>query len=261
MNGSEFGAGPSGFRVERLASVGSSNDEAMRRAREGDAGRLWIVAGEQTGGRGRQGRVWSSPPGNLYASLLLIDPSAPVRAPELGFVAGVALCEALRAALGDDDRLAIKWPNDMLFDGAKLSGMLLEGAVLPDGRFACVIGIGVNCRSHPTTTPYRATDLAEIGTSLADPAEIFDRLASALAHWLAIWDEGRGFDAVRGAWLKSAAGLGAEISIATPTQRLSGRFETIDAQGRLVLATSAGPVTVEAGDVFVTAPARLATGG
>lgn len=261
MNRGALGAETNGFRVERLGAVGSTNDEAMRRARDGDAGRLWVVAREQGGGRGRQGRVWSSPPGNLYASLLLIDPSSISRAPELGFVAGVALHEALRAVLGADERLAVKWPNDMLYDGAKLSGMLLEGATLPDGRFACVIGIGVNCRSHPTTTPYAATDLAAIGTTLADPADVFDRLAASLAHWIAIWDEGRGFAAVRTAWLKSAAGLGSEISVTTPTQRLSGRFETIDAQGRLVLATAGGCVTVEAGDVFVTAPARHAAGG
>ena len=246
------------FRVERLGAVASTNDEAMARARAGDPGGLWIVADEQTGGRGRQGRAWASPPGNLYASLLLIDPAPPGRAPELGFVAGVALCEALRDVLGGDERLAVKWPNDMLFDGAKLSGMLLEGALLPDGRFACVIGIGVNCASHPATTPYRATHLAEIGTTLAEPREVFVRLSAALAHWLAIWDKGAGFAAVRARWLRSAANLGRDIAVATPTQRLEGRFETIDAQGRLVLQTSSGRVTVEAGDVFLAAPARLA---
>ena len=246
------------FRVERLGAVASTNDEAMARARAGDPGGLWIVADEQTGGRGRQGRVWASPPGNLYASLLLIDPAPPGRAPELGFVAGVALCEALRQVLGGDDRLAVKWPNDMLFDGAKLSGMLLEGALLPEGRFACVIGIGVNCASHPATTPYRATHLAEIGTTLSDPREVFDRLSAALARWLAVWDAGAGFADVRAKWLKFAAGLGCDIAVATPTQRLEGRFETIDAQGRLVLQTSSGRTTVEAGDVFLAAPARLA---
>ena len=260
MGGQNIGAERFGFRAEHFGAVASTNDEAMRRAREGDPGRLWIVAEEQTGGRGRQGRVWSSPPGNLYASLLLIDPAPAGRAPELGFVAGVALHEALRSALGEDDRLAIKWPNDMLFDGAKLSGMLLEGANLPQAGFACVIGIGVNCRNHPTTTPYRATDLAEIGTTLAEPREVFDRLAASLARWLAIWDEGRGFAQIRVEWLKRAAGVGREIAAATPTQRLTGVFETIDAQGRLLLATSTGRVAVEAGDVFVTAPAPFAPG-
>ena len=247
-----------GFRVERLGAGASTNDEAMARARAGDPGHLWIVAEAQTGGRGRQGRVWSSPPGNLYASLLLIDPAPPGRAPELGFVAGVALHEALTAALGPDDRLALKWPNDILHDDAKLSGMLLEGALTPDGRFAVVIGMGVNCRSHPATTPYRAVDLAEIGTTLADPRDIFERLAAAMARWLAIWSAGEGFAAVRERWLAHAAGLGRDIAVATPTQKLHGRFETIDAQGRLVLATGAGRAVIEAGDVFVTAPARLA---
>ena len=92
----------------------------MRLARENEAGPLWVVARSQTGGRGRQGRDWASPEGNLYTSLLLIDPAPPARAPQLGFVAGVALAQAVRGLLGGDPRLVLKWPNDLLHDGAKL---------------------------------------------------------------------------------------------------------------------------------------------
>ena len=119
------------------------------RARSGDPGRLWIVASTQTKGRGRHGRVWSSPPGNLHASLLLIDPAPRHKVAELGFAVGVAALLGLREILTKDQSLAIKWPNDLLYGGAKLAGILLESAVLPDGRLACVAGIGVNCGWHP----------------------------------------------------------------------------------------------------------------
>lgn len=234
---------------DRLAST---NDEAMTRARSGDAGRLWVVANAQTEGRGRNGRVWSSPPGNLYASLLLIDPAPPNRAAELGFVAGVALIHALREILCDNRRLAIKWPNDILYDGAKLCGILLESANLPDGRFACVAGIGVNCSSHPQDTPYKATDLALIAGQPIAPAKVFEKFSETMAHWLDAWaGEGKGFEIIRAEWLSAAAGLGTQISVKRPSQTVEGVFLTIDATGRLILEHSGGQVAVEAGDVFL----------
>lgn len=219
----------------------------------GDPGRLWIVADAQSGGRGRNGRVWSSPPGNLYASLLLIDPAPPRRAAELGFVASVALAAALREILSDDCRLAIKWPNDILYDGAKLGGLLLESASLPDGRLACVAGIGVNCRSHPADTLYEATDLAAITGRPIAPEFVFEPLAAALANWLDIWAEGAGFETIRAKWLSLAAGLGGRISVARRSDTIEGLFRTIDASGRLILEQSTGQVVVEAGDVFLLA--------
>src|SRR5947209_14909108 len=120
----------------------------MRLARAGDPGRLWLVAREQKQGRGRRGRSWSSPPGNLYASVLLSDAAPSQHLPELGFVASLALLNTMRAILGEDPRLGLKWPNDILFDGAKLSGILLESSLLPSGATACVAGFGVNCRWH-----------------------------------------------------------------------------------------------------------------
>ncbi|QBR72917.1 biotin--[acetyl-CoA-carboxylase] ligase [Beijerinckiaceae bacterium] len=223
----------------------------MTRARSGDAGRTWVVANAQTEGRGRNGRVWFSPPGNLYASLLLIDAAPANRAAELGFVAGVALVHALREILCDDPRLAIKWPNDILYDGAKLCGILLESANLPDGRFACVAGIGVNCSSHPQDTPYPATDLALIVGKAVAPAKLFERLSATMAHWLEVWGEDDGFEVIRAEWLSSAAGLGTRISVKRPSQTIEGVFQTIDATGRLILEQSEGPIAVEAGDVFL----------
>ena len=222
----------------------------MRLAREGDPGPLWVVARSQTGGRGRQGRGWTSPPGNLYASLLLIDPAPPARAPQLGFVAGVALARAVRGLLGGDPRLLLKWPNDLLHDGAKLSGMLLEGATLPDGRFACVIGFGVNCRSHPEGLAYAATDLAAIG-SPCGPADVLEALSGGMVHWLDRWQAGDGFAAVRDAWMREAMAPGSPLRVVTAGRTLEGRFAGLDGAGRLRLATDAGENLVEAGDVFL----------
>ena len=138
-----------GYRLEAFDRLGSTNDEAMARARAGDPGRLWIVAGEQGRGRGRHGRHWASPPGNLHASLLLVDPCPPALAPQLGFVAGLALHEAAAACGVAPGRLTLKWQNDLLLDGAKVAGILLEGAAGPGGGLAVVIGWGVNVAHRP----------------------------------------------------------------------------------------------------------------
>ncbi len=239
------------YRLTHHLRVGSTNDEAISVAVAGDPGRHWIIADEQSKGRGRHGRQWSSPAGNLYASLLLIDPAPVHKAPELGFVAGVVLWHTLRGILGDDPRLSIKWPNDILHAGAKLAGILLESTQLKSGGLACVIGIGVNCCSHPETALYPATDLATIGTLLSHRDDVFARLADEVMRWLDIWDEGRNFAAIRAEWLAHAAGLGARIAISTAAEPQSGIFETIDATGRLVLNNGGKTFMIEAGDVFL----------
>ncbi len=241
------------FRLTHLSQIGSTNDAALQSAHAGDPGRHWFVADEQLNGKGRMGRQWSSPPGNLYASLVLIDlPLA--KAPELGFVAGVALHHALRDVLGQDPQLQIKWPNDILYRGAKLAGILLESTQLTDGVFAIVLGIGVNCASHPATALYPAIDLSEIGTLLSHRDDIFLRLSEQVAIWLDMWDQGRNFEAIRAEWLHSAAGVGAKISVSTSaTTKQDGIFETIDMQGRLILKVAGETRVIHAGDVFLSA--------
>ena len=247
-------------RIERHASLGSTNDEAMRLARGGHAGNVWVVADEQTGGRGRQGRVWFSPKGNLYASLLLVDPAPVARMPELGFVAGVALAQAIRATLGGSDGVEIKWPNDMVAHGAKLAGLMLEGAGLADGRFACVIGFGVNCASHPDGPgrpgglPYQAQHLDALAGRAISPAEILARLSFKMTEWLGLYNRSDNFAAVRETWLSLAAGLGGPLRVRAAGGDLHGIFQTIDASGRLVLAKDGTTTHVDAGDVFLTPP-------
>jgi BirA family biotin operon repressor/biotin-[acetyl-CoA-carboxylase] ligase len=225
----------------------------LQQARAGDPGRLWITAARQTGGRGRNGRVWTSEPDNLFASLLLLDPAPPARAAELGFVTSLALAHALRGILSGDPALKIKWPNDILYDGAKLAGILLESVSLPHG-FACVAGIGVNCDSHPEGTLYPATDLsAAAGRDIA-PRVVFEALARAMAQQLDVWSQGPGFAAIRAGWLALAAGIGSPIKVARPNETIEGVFETIDAAGRLVLRQASGARAIDAGDVFLAAP-------
>ena len=222
----------------------------MRAARDGDLGPLWVVADEQTGGRGRLGRAWASPPGNLYASLLLIDPSPPERCAELGFVAGVALARAVQAMSGGDGRLRLKWPNDLMFEDAKLSGMLLESTRLPDGRLACIIGCGVNCQSHPDGLAYPATDLTAALDHQIAPGDVYTALSVSMAGTLATWRGGAGFASIRRDWLALAHGLGRPLRARLHRGEFTGLFHGIDENGRLILLTDNGPMTIEAGDIF-----------
>jgi BirA family transcriptional regulator, biotin operon repressor / biotin---[acetyl-CoA-carboxylase] ligase len=240
----------SGWRVARHERIGSTNDEARRLAQAGDPGRLWIVAREQTQGRGRRGRVWASPPGNLYASALLIDPSPVAIAAQIGFVAGVALRAAL-AELGADGQIRLKWPNDLVWRGAKVGGLLVEGLALGDGRLACIVGIGVNCADAPQDLPYPAATLAEAVGGPVAPEALFARLAPRFEDALALWRGGAGFPAIRAQWLGHAAGLGGPIRIAGARGFRDGIFRTLDEHGRLVLDGANGPETVEAGDLFL----------
>ena len=240
----------SGWRVERFASLGSTNDEARRLALAGDPGRLWIIAHEQTQGRGRRGRAWTSPPGNLYASALLIDPSPTAIAAQIGFVAGVALRRAL-GDLGASDELRLKWPNDLVWRGGKLAGLLVEGVALSDGRLACIVGIGVNCASAPAGLAYPTADLSKALGRPVDPEDLFAHLAPRFDETLTLWRRGADFAAIRAQWLGHAAGLGSSIRIGGAQGFRQGIFETLDEQGRLVLRGASGLETIEAGDLFL----------
>lgn len=232
----------------------------MKAAQDGDPGNLWIVAESQSEGRGRLGRPWVSPPGNLYASLLLIDPSALRVAPQLSFVMAVALVEAVKACGVPASQLAIKWPNDLLLNGAKLAGILIEGSALPDGRFACVAGIGVNCTHAPDLAAYRAISLSQAGF-YATPQGLLDALAQSCANWIAIWDHGAGFAEVRDAWLSRAAGLGSEIAAARGADRIAGVFAGLDSEGRLLLETDSGLQVIDAGEINFAAERPPAQAG
>jgi BirA family biotin operon repressor/biotin-[acetyl-CoA-carboxylase] ligase len=209
---------------------------------------LWITAATQSAGRGRRGSAWVSTPGNLFATLLLTEPSAAHVASQLSFVTALALHDAVAECAPQlGPLLKVKWPNDLLLGGAKLAGILIEAE--SDPVFAVAIGIGVNCAAHPGDTPYPATDLAA-GGALVAPAQLLGVLSLAFVRRLAQWQCGQGFADVRADWLKRAAGLGQDIRVRLPERELSGRFQGLDEMGRLLLRAEGGVTPVTAGEVF-----------
>ncbi|MCM5551799.1 biotin--[acetyl-CoA-carboxylase] ligase [Pleomorphomonas sp. NRK KF1] len=240
---------PAGYTAIHLDAVGSTNAEAFERARQGAASGLWVVARRQTAGRGRRGRIWTSEPGNLYSSLMLRDPIAEARLGELPLVVALAVHDAVAAALPPFARadLAIKWPNDVLYAGAKICGILIEASSTPEGRVV-VAGIGINCNHHPDVTLYSATDLAAAGYP-TEPEALFALLAAAMARRLAEWQAGE-FASLREAWLDRARGIGEAITVRLPTREIAGVFSGLDAEGRLLLRHDGGLEAISAGDVF-----------
>lgn len=247
---------PSGIRREAHDSLPSTSSRALALARVGDPGGIWVTAGEQTEGRGRRGRGWTTGGGNLAASMLLVDPAEPALAATISFVAGVALHQAAVDCAGPvlAERLKLKWPNDLLLDRRKVAGILVEGEKLSSGIFAVVVGIGVNCVSHPGEgTTYAAGDFRSLGAPVEAEA-LFAALAKRMAGELTVWDRGHGFAAIRAAWLARAGGIGEAIRVNLADRALDGRFESLDADGRLVLLRTDGVrETVSAGDLFFAA--------
>ena len=228
-------------RLLHLAVVDSTNAEAMRCASRGEDTGLWIVADRQTQGRGRSGRSWSSPPGNLHASLLLQLGCAASTAQQLSLVAGVAAIDAITDALGAPlagRRLRLKWPNDILLDNAKLGGILIESTTIGARRIG-VVGIGVNIEAAPEGLGRAATHLGALGPP-PDRDAVLRALIGAMQQWLAAWREGSGFDTVRLAWLERAGLPGEPISVNTGTGPISGVFLGLDASGALLLRDAAG---------------------
>ncbi|CAN5374813.1 biotin--[acetyl-CoA-carboxylase] ligase [soil metagenome] len=217
----------------------------LDRARHGASEGLWLRAERQTGGRGRQGRTWVSPPGNLYASTLVrLRPTDP-QAASLALVAAVALDEAVRAHHAGALPV-LKWPNDLLIEGAKLSGILLERT-----GDAVVIGFGVNLAHHPTDLDRPATSLAAQGAAV-DPGTFQETLAESFARWLGIW-RGRGLGAVRTRWLDRAHPSGTPLTARLPDgSAVDGLFDGLDMTGALVLRLAdGGRRVIHAADIFL----------
>ncbi|MEO6215383.1 MAG: biotin--[acetyl-CoA-carboxylase] ligase [Sphingomonas sp.] len=234
--------------MRTVTETGSTNADMLMLARSGAEEGLWLRAERQTGGRGRQGREWRSPEGNLYASTLVrlrpIDPQAAT----LALVAAVALEEVAAAYLssGEGRRTMIKWPNDLLLDGAKLSGILLERA-----DDAVVIGIGANLAHHPENLERPATSLAAHGAT-ANPADFLETLATAFERWLSIW-RNEGLAPIRTRWLDRAHPIGTALTARLPDgSSIDGLFSGLDREGALILRLADGTSRViHAADVFL----------
>jgi len=239
-------ASAAGVRLIAHEVLVSTNVEALALAGRGERGPLWVTAGRQSGGRGRRGRTWVSEPGNLFASLLLTDAAPAEHWPELAFVAALAVHDAIaELAPALRPQLFIKWPNDLLVAGRKLAGILIEG----EGEDRVVVGIGINCVSHPLATDYPATDLAAAGASITAEA-LFMALSAKMVGRLAQWNKGEHFSTIRADWLARAAGRGELMRVRLPDQEVEGHFETVDDAGRLVLfLPEGGQRAIDAGDV------------
>lgn len=239
---------PAAIRHIALDTVGSTNAEALARARAGEIGPLWITARTQSAGRGRRGRTWVSLAGNLHATLLLTDPAPPGQAAQISFVAALAVYDAVAAAApGLIPRLALKWPNDLLCGGAKLAGILIEAE--NGERAVMAVGIGINVGHHPDDTEYPATDIANAGAT-ATVDTVFAALTIAWDRRLRQWCDA-GFSSIRSDWLAHAAGRGGAVVARLGSRQVAGLFETLDADGRLVLRLPDGTLeTIAAGEVF-----------
>jgi len=249
---------PPGFRLLRYDTIDSTNAEAKRLARAGALPGTVVWAAEQSAGRGRRGRSWVSPPGNLYTSLLLDPECDPASAAQLGFVAAVALAEAVEAIAARAATVQCKWPNDLLANGRKLAGILLESETGPGGGLQfLVLGIGVNLASSPSGTAFPATSLAGEGIAGVAPGDLLAGFLPAMAGWLQRWRE-TGFAPVRTAWLARAAALGRTIVVRGDSTSCRGRFVDLDERGTLILEGETGRRRFAAGEVF---PADLSSPG
>jgi BirA family biotin operon repressor/biotin-[acetyl-CoA-carboxylase] ligase len=232
---------PPGYRRKDYQKLDSTNEEARRLAEAGEQGPLWITAARQTAGRGRRGRAWDTGAGNL-ATTLLLRPDAPQAVTgQLSFAAALAVAETV-SHFAPGAAVAVKWPNDVLAEGRKIAGILLEAR---PGWLA--IGIGVNLAHHPEELP--ATSLPQLGVASPSCDAALSVLAARFAHWYDAWME-NGFETLRAAWLKRASGLGAPITARLPHETRQGVFEGIDASGALLLNEQGQVRAIAAGEVF-----------
>ena len=241
------------FRMVAYDIVGSTNDEAKRLAREGSEEGLVVWSLQQNSGRGRRGRVWVSPPGNLYLSLILRPHCKAAVAAQLGFVAALGLGDALSGLTPPEIDLRYKWPNDLLANGKKLAGILLEPEMvagdIPD---FVVIGVGVNLASAPGDVAYPATSLAQEGEPRITPRAALDRFISHFGCWLGRWRE-EGFTPIRAGWLARASGLGEAVQVRLERETFDGCFLDLDDGGALLLGMPDGNRRIAAGEIFPVA--------
>lgn len=237
--------------VTILDSVDSTNDAVRRRLAEGATDPFVIAARQQTKGRGRSGRVWRSPEGNLAVTFYFPFDGSWQDAARLSFAVSLGVRDAV-SALAPGTEQSLKWPNDVLLNGRKVCGILLENIGKDvEGRLQILIGIGLNLASHPDPAEANWTPtsiLAETGNAPSFEAAL-DQLVSAVPARLYA-ERALGFAETRRNWLARAVRLGTEITVRLQDQSFSGIFREIDDTGALVLETASGIRTVTAGDVF-----------
>jgi BirA family biotin operon repressor/biotin-[acetyl-CoA-carboxylase] ligase len=246
---------PPAYRLVALDQVESTNDEARRLAEAGAEDGTLVWAREQTKGRGRLGRSFASPRGNLYLSLVLRPDCSPAQAAQLSFVAALGVGDGVGSVAPPMVEVRYKWPNDVLFNGCKGSGILLESQVTPGGALDwLILGIGVNVQSHPEDTAFPATNLRSEGAGAdLDEKAMLEAFARHFLVWVNRWLED-GFGPVRKAWINHAKGINEQVEVRLPNETLTGTFKELDGTGALVLALPDGTSRkVTAGDVHFPA--------
>ncbi len=240
-----------GARARHLGAVDSTNAEALRLAAAGERGPLWLWADVQVHGRGRQGRRWESEAGNLYASLLVAFDVRPGEAASISLAAPLAVVATLNGFLSEGVKARLKWPNDVLVQGRKVAGVLVESFMAgPAERFVFVIGCGLNLRHAPLRSRYGATSLYEHGAGVS-PLAALEVLAHQMEVALALWDRGAGIAAVRAAWISHAEGIGRKMVVARGREALAGTFEGLALSGALRLRLGDGQIAeIDAGEVL-----------
>jgi len=250
----DFPASVGSVPVVVLDTVGSTNAEALARATAGEAGPLWIVARQQSAGHGRRGRTWVSEPGNLYASLLLNDPAPPAVVPGICFVAALALHDAiLDTAHGlAPAQLRLKWPNDLLLNGRKVSGILIENSFSQQGLAFSVAGIGLNVErgSFPEALGTKATSLAGETGKKMDRTKLLRRLLTEIDGLYADV-RSRRFDRILDEWNSRCTMFGKDITVLQHDHQVNGSAVGLSSEGGLILQTAKGKETVFAGDVTI----------
>jgi BirA family transcriptional regulator, biotin operon repressor / biotin---[acetyl-CoA-carboxylase] ligase len=242
--------------VRHYTTIDSTNLEAHRLFANGERGKFFILADEQTAGKGRLERQWVSARGNLYSTLVLPVEVPVQHVPQIGFVVALAVAEVVAKFSTTPPKL--KWPNDVLVHGAKIAGILCE--TISTSPLTLAIGCGINVSHAPRDLTYPATSLIAEGSSV-DRDTAFRAYDNALESYLASWDRGQNFSWIRNVWMKLAIGIGETITMTTGTQHLTGTFETITEQGAVMLKPPHGPPHIlHAGDMHIPSLAKLRNG-
>ena len=243
--------------TRHYTTIDSTNLEAHRLFAAGERGSVFLLADEQTAGKGRLDRNWASLRGNCYSTLILPVTGVNLsQVPQIGFVVALAVADVVRKHA--DVTPQLKWPNDVLVKGAKIAGILCE--VLSQQTLTIAIGCGINVAHAPTGLVYPATCLAAQGAT-SNRDQVFQSYRDALSYWLEAWNLGQNFPDIRQAWLQHAAGIGETVSMTTSTHHLTGTFETITEQGAVMLKPVDGPPHIlHAGDLVIPSLARLRNG-
>jgi len=243
---------PPGTGISVFDDIDSTNAQALRALAEGQSGPHWFVTKSQNAGRGRQGRVWRSQAGNLYASLLIPVTCNPQSIPQLSFVSALGVHDCAKAMLGEKNehfKLTLKWPNDVLLEGKKLAGILLETSSMGAKPATAVIGIGLNLAHSPQIRDKPTICLADFHVNIT-PLAALSVLANSMEQRLRQWEQGRNFGKIRDDWLARAQGIGAIYSATAQNRKFSGVFETIATDGALVLRLKGGELhRVTSGEV------------